>query len=213
MNYAERYKKFIADRKYRELDETVTYQRHHVIPRFDGGTDHPSNLIYLSRREHLHAHLLLWMSNKDNSEYYWSIQWFHDLMSKSILKMYTDKRSAHRTNQDRSYEKETWFRQQQSISVRGLWSNPDYRNHMILSKTKDNYREVQSNSTKAAYETGKKSKNQNVDSKSGRFQSRPIMVDDQLFDSISEAARHYGLSVKAAFNRTKSKNYPTWVYV
>lgn len=37
----------------------VYYERHHVIPRCIGGSDDPSNLVYLTAEEHWVAHLLL----------------------------------------------------------------------------------------------------------------------------------------------------------
>jgi len=33
---------------------------HHIVPRHQGGSDHPTNLTYLTVREHIIAHFLLW---------------------------------------------------------------------------------------------------------------------------------------------------------
>jgi hypothetical protein len=34
--------------------------RHHIVPKHSGGTDDPSNFTYLTIREHIIAHFLLW---------------------------------------------------------------------------------------------------------------------------------------------------------
>ena len=38
-------------------------ERHHIIPRHQGGTDDESNFAYLTRREHIAVHFLLWKIN------------------------------------------------------------------------------------------------------------------------------------------------------
>ena len=35
-------------------------EAHHIVPICLGGADHPSNLAYLTPKEHAHAHLVLW---------------------------------------------------------------------------------------------------------------------------------------------------------
>lgn len=36
------------------------FHRHHIIPKHMGGTDDPSNIIYLTSEEHAEAHKILW---------------------------------------------------------------------------------------------------------------------------------------------------------
>ena len=38
-------------------------ERHHIIPRHQGGSDDESNFTYLTLREHIAAHFLLWKIN------------------------------------------------------------------------------------------------------------------------------------------------------
>jgi general stress protein YciG len=38
----------------------IGIEKHHIIPRFDGGTDDPSNLVLVSIKEHVIAHWLRW---------------------------------------------------------------------------------------------------------------------------------------------------------
>lgn len=62
MNYKKIYDSLMLSRKSRGLDKTVLegyYERHHIIPRCMGGSDDENNLVLLTMREHLLAHLLL----------------------------------------------------------------------------------------------------------------------------------------------------------
>lgn len=57
---AERYDRFIRERKLRVLPEHIVTEKHHILPRSMGGTNSKDNLIELSLREHYIAHLILW---------------------------------------------------------------------------------------------------------------------------------------------------------
>ena len=43
------------------------YERHHIIPKSEGGTDDDDNLVLLTAREHFVAHFLLWMESPTES--------------------------------------------------------------------------------------------------------------------------------------------------
>lgn len=45
------------------------YEKHHILPRCMGGTNEKSNLVLLTLGEHIQAHYLLALENKDNSFY------------------------------------------------------------------------------------------------------------------------------------------------
>ena len=59
MNYSKIYLDFINSRIVRELSPGVYYESHHILPRSAGGDDSDDNLINLTIREHVFAHLLL----------------------------------------------------------------------------------------------------------------------------------------------------------
>jgi hypothetical protein len=59
MNYKKIYDNFIISRKNRVIDETLYYEKHHILPKSLGGDDSSNNLIKLTAREHYFAHLLL----------------------------------------------------------------------------------------------------------------------------------------------------------
>ena len=55
-----RYITFIYSRRFREIDEGVYTEKHHIIPKSLNGTNNNGNLIELTLREHYIAHLILW---------------------------------------------------------------------------------------------------------------------------------------------------------
>ena len=66
MNYRKIYDNFIASRLNREVVEGKYYEEHHIIPKCAGGIDDKDNLILLTAREHLFAHIILTEVYPDN---------------------------------------------------------------------------------------------------------------------------------------------------
>ena len=59
MDYQRQYELLIA--KHGTHDKPTGYsERHHIVPKSMGGSDHTSNLTYLSAKAHFVAHHLLW---------------------------------------------------------------------------------------------------------------------------------------------------------
>lgn len=58
MNYLSIYNNLIRKAKAR-VDLKIPHHKHHVIPRWMGGTDDADNLVVLSLKEHFFAHVLL----------------------------------------------------------------------------------------------------------------------------------------------------------
>jgi hypothetical protein len=76
MNYSAHYQKLILRAIERERDPTQYFERHHIVPRSQGGLDDPLNIVLLTVREHYVAHLLLW--RMDNPNQIFSVQCFLD---------------------------------------------------------------------------------------------------------------------------------------
>jgi hypothetical protein len=62
MNYLRIYNELVDRAKQRNKPNCYT-EKHHIIPKSEGGTDCNSNLVDLTAREHFIAHKLLWMDN------------------------------------------------------------------------------------------------------------------------------------------------------
>ena len=69
MNYLTQYNNLIASRKniLRKKGIGIYYEKHHIVPKWLGGTDIKDNLILLTAKEHFIAHLLLWKYYRDRS--------------------------------------------------------------------------------------------------------------------------------------------------
>lgn len=59
MDYSKIYAAFIADRKQLQAELSGYTEKHHIVPRWLGGTDEPDNLIRLTAEDHFFAHLVL----------------------------------------------------------------------------------------------------------------------------------------------------------
>lgn len=58
MNYSLLYNKLILNAKNRK--KFINSERHHIIPKFMGGSNKTENMVYLTAKEHFIAHHLLW---------------------------------------------------------------------------------------------------------------------------------------------------------
>lgn len=59
MNYKRIYNQICERGQTRERDDNEYYEKHHIIPRCNGGSDDPENITYLTYREHVLCHWLL----------------------------------------------------------------------------------------------------------------------------------------------------------
>jgi hypothetical protein len=63
MNYRRQYDLLIEKAKARKVKKGIYVEKHHIIPRSEGGTNDNSNLVELYPREHFIAHWLLYREN------------------------------------------------------------------------------------------------------------------------------------------------------
>ena len=60
MNYQIIYDQLIDHARNRNIDNLIYVEQHHIIPKHANGSDDDANLVYLTFREHILAHRLLW---------------------------------------------------------------------------------------------------------------------------------------------------------
>ncbi len=60
MNYKKHYDLLISTRLHRDWTKLAYTERHHIVPKSEGGSDEESNIIRLTAREHFLAHWLLY---------------------------------------------------------------------------------------------------------------------------------------------------------
>jgi hypothetical protein len=60
------YKKYINFLKKQPCPKT--FEKHHILPKHQGGTDDPSNMICIGKTQHILAHLLLFLENGNKGD-------------------------------------------------------------------------------------------------------------------------------------------------
>lgn len=68
MNYKKHYNNLILSRKNRILDESLHYEKHHILPVCLGGSNDKSNLVKLTYKEHFIAHKLLFLFSEGKAK-------------------------------------------------------------------------------------------------------------------------------------------------
>lgn len=70
MNYAKIYEQIIQRAQNRDI--SGYYEKHHIIPKCVGGSDHIDNIVKLSAREHFICHWLLHVMHPDNDSLFYA---------------------------------------------------------------------------------------------------------------------------------------------
>lgn len=204
MNYQKIYENFMKNKKFREYDPKIVYEQHHILPKSLGGLDHPSNLIYLTIREHYIAHLLLYKIYK-NEATMWALQWFVDSMSPAIKRIFFKNRKKHSNRKDWCQKQEYKIKQQEITTA--LWNeNEEYKNKQKTLRSTEDYKQQQKERTKETWKTRSKV----PQDETGKFKKRKIMIDGIVYDSFSSAAKKFNINNKTVKHRGKSKYFPNW---
>lgn len=148
--YTATYNRLIEQARGRERPSCYT-ERHHIIPRSLGGTNHRSNLVYLTAREHFIAHLLLTKmvdgdakfkmycaairvtahEKKNGQLYRKGNSWSYEAMRKSHSKMLSDRMKGNTFKKGVKESEETKARKRaamQASDVMGKWERtPEFK--------------------------------------------------------------------------------------
>lgn len=142
MNYQKHYNNLISTRTNRLYTEEY-FEMHHIIPKCLGGSDDTTNLIKLTAREHLIAHLLLMKMNPHNSGLAFAVLC---MSNKGKL----NGRNYEFIRKACSKAKSNFFKK--------LWSDPIKAEQMLKNRQTPEHREKMSAKMKDYYQTeeGKK---------------------------------------------------------
>ena len=106
MNYRKHYSLLISKYGSHTKPDTVFTERHHILPKSLGGTNHKNNLVYLTAREHLIAHKLLYKIYRNRQ------------MALALKRMCEAPKHSNRPNVNgRDYEKARKFLSQSMIGI------------------------------------------------------------------------------------------------
>jgi hypothetical protein len=177
---------------------------HHIIPKYEGGTDHPSNLVKLPRRLHQEVHHRRWLVYNTISDLYAFQLLGGNLTDDELSTIYEDqvkrckrdqkKLTAARLNSDKwrqSHQTEEYRQRKREQSI-------------LLNKLgKINSKET----SKLISERKKAVKNYN---------SKYIFVYGKIWEDAVKcvgAGESMGLTVRQLRYRAKNKNYPDIYYI
>lgn len=177
---------------------------HHIVPKYEGGTDDPNNLIRLPRKLHQEVHYRRWLIYKNMSDLYAFQLLGGNLSDEELSKIYEDqvnrcKRDKNKLTEGR-LNSEKWKRSHQSEE----YKNKKRQQSVLLNKLG----KINSpNSCKLISERKKKVKNYN---------SKKISVFGKIWDDAAKCVRNgasNGLTLRQLRYRANNKNYPDIFYI
>lgn len=133
MNYFKLYDKLVKARQINVIKDG--YEVHHILPRCLGGSDDPTNLVRLSYREHLFAHILLSKMHPDS----WGLSYAVYMMCAKV------------GNNSRAYEssKLTYIEKHRARTL-AMWQDESYLEKQSF-RTSDEFRQFMSDRMKQVY--------------------------------------------------------------
>jgi hypothetical protein len=177
---------------------------HHIVPKHEGGTDDPINLVKLPRKLHQEVHYRRWLVYKNLSDLYAFQLLGGRLSDKELLKIYEDQVERCKRDQNKlinaRLKSDKWKQSHQSEEYKER-----KRNQSILLNQlgKINSKE----SSKLISERKKSVRNYN---------SKYISVYGKIWDDASKCVRSGesgGLTLRQLRYRAESKNYPDIYYL
>ena len=177
---------------------------HHIVPKHEGGTDEPSNLVKLPRKLHQEVHYRRWLIYKNISDLYAFQLLGGNLSNEDLTKIYEDqvnrcKRDSEKLTEAR-LKSEKWKQSHQSEE----YKKKKRENSILLNQLG----KINSPESRILISNAKQSvKNYN---------SKKISVYGIIWDDSSKCVRNggaKGLTLRQLRYRAKSKNYPDIFYM
>lgn len=204
MNYLRIYNQLIEKAKERN-DINGYYEIHHIIPKSEGGTDSPDNLVKLTGREHFIAHKLLWMDNPT-------------LFSRcSTFMMMSNQRGIKWGSLYESVRKEF------NESLRHPWRRPENRLKQLkvvmgVPKSDEHKKKISEAlkgkpKSKEAVEKMKANLGDRFGKNNANYgKGTPVIVDGVEYTNQRTAAISIGVTFGLFNRRLKSEKYPNYQY-
>jgi hypothetical protein len=177
---------------------------HHIIPKHEGGTDDPSNLVKLPRKLHQEVHYRRWLVYENISDLYAFQLLGGNLSDEELSKIYEDQVKLCKRDQEKlttaRLKSDKWKQSYQSEEYR----ERKREQSILLNKLGKINSEK---SSKLISERKKSVKNYN---------SRHISVYGKVWEDAAKCVRSgesNGLTLRQLRYRAKNKNYPDIYYV
>lgn len=177
---------------------------HHIIPRFEGGTDDPKNLIKLPRRLHQEVHYRRWLV----------YGYINDLYAFQILGGNLSENEMKRIYEDQVYRRK---RDKDKLTKSRLKSDKWKQSH----QNKD-YKKRKTEQSILLNQLGKINSNETrkliseIKRSSKNYNSKNISVYGEVWEDSTKCVRNggsKGLTLRQIRYRVESKNYPEIYYI
>lgn len=175
---------------------TIYTHKHHIIPRHAGGTDDSSNLVELTIEDHAIAHEVRYRIYGDD----------RDRVAAQMIRGQINEYDAFIAMVSRP-KSEAW-KKAKSESMMGE------SNHMYGRTTSDKQKRAVGESARKRFKgVPKNYKVHNaVLHGADNGMSRTVLVGDQRYDTVTEAAKAHGVSRNTARRRLTVDTFPEWQY-
>ena len=175
LKYKNIYESLVLKGLNRELDQDVYTEEHHIVPKCLGGSDEPINLVKLTAREHIIAHMLLSKMYPDNKKLITAV------VSMTMYSKFTINRSdGIKRVSTRLLSK---FREKYMISQKGKRLSKAHREKLSIAKL-GKKRRAFSESTKENISLGKKNK---------RYGTAIMDYNGTIFSTLSDCSRAHNI--------------------
>ena len=233
MNYNRIYKELISVAKNRVQADGVYYEKHHILPKSMGGSNKKINIVKLTGREHLIAHMLLWkiyknasmqaaiwlMSNangiKINSRIYEKIKNEH---ANNVRQLFTGRLHSADTKEKLSIVAKGRISKKKGIKLHLSHDDIKKRSESRKGKCtgKNNPMSKESNRQKirdnhATDEYKAKARIARLGHKPYNFKN--VSVEGCIFESAAEAARQLSITYNCLIRRIRLEKYTEYFYI
>lgn len=176
---------------------------HHIIPKYEGGTDHPNNLVKLPRKLHQEVHYRRWLIYGNISDLYAFQLLGGNLSDEELSKIYEDQVNRCKRDKNKLTEGRLKSKKWKQSHQNGEYKKKKREQSILLNQLgKINSPE----SSKLISETKRSIKNYN---------SKLISVYGIIWEDASKCVRNggsEGLTLRQLRYRANSKNYPDIFY-
>jgi hypothetical protein len=177
---------------------------HHIIPKHEGGTDDPTNLVKLPRKLHQEVHYRRWLVYKNISDLYAFQLLGGNLSDEELTKIYEDQVSRCKRDSEKLTEarlkSEKWKQSHQSEE----YKQKKREQSILLNKL------GKINSTETSLLISK------IKQSVKNYNSKKISVYGIIWEDSSKCFKSggaNGLTLRQLRYRAKSENYPDIFYV
>jgi len=197
MNYIKIYNQLIENAQCRNKP-TCYLEKHHIIPKSEGGSNSNTNLVYLTAKEHFIAHKLLYVIEPTNYNRMMSFLMMSNRFNTKWGNTYEEARISFSENHHYKSEK-----------IRMIMAKPKTEEH----KQKISAAHKGKQKTKEHIENMKASlPDRHGENNANYGKGEPVIIDGVDYPNVAHAYKKLGILKSTAYYFLKSDKHPNWKY-